>query len=192
VIKNADLYELKWAGGGYEFDGTVLPFDVQEFEIKIRQADGSFSTKPVTVRASVHGPVVARRADRVLALRVAGLNSPNVVSEYWNMMLARHLPEFIRANSRLQMPFFNVIYADRDRQIMYLFGGRQPRRSGGTYVRWSGIIPGDTSATLWTDTLKWAELPHTINPPGGFVQNSNDAPWFSSFPETIKQSHYPS
>jgi acyl-homoserine-lactone acylase len=192
VIKNADLYELKLAGDGYEFDGRVRPFDVHEFEIKIRQADGSFSTKSVAVRASVHGPVVAQRADRALALRVAGLNSPNVVSQYWNMMLARHLPEFIRANSRLQMPFFNVVYADRDGHIMYLFGGRQPRRSGGTYVRWSGIIPGDTSTTLWTDTLKWRELPHTINPPGGFVQNSNDAPWFSSFPETIRRSHYPS
>ncbi|MGA8655538.1 MAG: penicillin acylase family protein [Chthoniobacterales bacterium] len=54
------------------------------------------------------------------------------MSQYWNMMLARDLPEFIRANRRLQMPFFNVVYADRDGQIMYLFGGRQPRRSGGT------------------------------------------------------------
>src|SRR5258707_2333206 len=192
VIKNADLYELKLIGGGYVFDGGVHRFDVHEFEIKIRQADGSFSTQSVTVRASVHGPVVAQRADRALALRVAGLNFPNVVSEYWNWMLARHLPEFIRPNSRLQMPFFNVVYADRDGQIMYLFGGRQPRRSGGTYVRWSGIIPGDTSATLWTDPLKWSDLPHTINPPGGFVQNSNDPPWFSSFPETIRQSHYAS
>ena len=109
VIKNADLYELKLAGGGYEFDGRVRPFAVQEFEIKVRQAGDSFSTKTVTVRASVHGPVVAQRADRALALRVAGLNSPNVVSEYWNMMLAKHLPEFIRANSQLQMPFFNVV-----------------------------------------------------------------------------------
>jgi acyl-homoserine-lactone acylase len=192
VIKNADLYELKLIGDGYEFDGSVHPFDVHEFEIKIRQADGSFSKRTVTVRASVHGPVVAERADRALALRVAGLHSPNVVSEYWDMMRARHLSEFIRANRRLQMPFFNVVYADRDGQIMYLFGGRQPRRSGGTYAKWSGIIPGDTSATLWTDTLKWRELPHTINPPGGFVQNSNDPPWFSSFPETIRQSHYAS
>jgi acyl-homoserine-lactone acylase len=192
AIKNADLYELKLIGDGYEFDGGVHRCDVHEFEIKIRQADGSFSTKTVTVRASVHGPVVAQRADRALALRVAGLHSPNVVSEYWNMMLARHLSEFIRANSRLQMPFFNVVYADREGQIMYLFGGRQPRRSGGTYVRWSGIIQGDTSATLWTDTLNWRELPHTINPPGGFVQNSNDPPWFSSFPGTIHQSQYPS
>src|SRR5258708_1004127 len=192
VIKNADLYELKLIGGGYVFDGGVHRFDVHEFEIKIRQADGSFSTRTVTVRASVHGPVVAQRADRALALRVAGLHSPNVVSEYWDMMRARHLSEFIRANRRLQMPFFYVLYAHQGGQIMYLFGGRQPRRSGGTYAKWSGIIPGDTSATLWTDTLKWRELPHTINPPGGFVQNSNDPPWFSSFPETIRQSHYAS
>jgi acyl-homoserine-lactone acylase len=192
VIKNADLYELKLVDGGYEFDGRVHPFDIHEFEIKIRQGDGTFSTKAITVRASIHGPVVAQRANRALALRVAGLNSPNVVSQYWDMMLARHLPEFIRANRRLQMPFFNVLYADRDGQIMYLFGGRQPRRSGGTYARWSGIIPGETRATLWTDTLKWRELPHTINPPEGFVQNSNDPPWFSSFPGTIRQSHYPS
>jgi acyl-homoserine-lactone acylase len=123
---------------------------------------------------------------------VAGLNSPNVVSQYWNMMRARHLGEFIRANSKLQMPFFNVIYADRDGQIMYLFGGSQPRRSGGTFAQWSGIIPGNTSATLWTDTLKWHELPHVIDPPGGFVQNSNDAPWFSSFPKTIDRNRYPS
>jgi len=191
-IKNADLYELKLVDGGYEFDGRVNSFDLREFEIKIRQGDGSYLTQTVTVRASVHGPVVAERTDRALALRVAGLNAPNVVSQYWEMMLAKNLAEFIHANSRLQMPFFNVIYADRDGQIMYLFGGRQPRRSGGTFATWTGIIPGATSATLWTDTLNWEELPRTISPPGGFVQNSNDPPWYSSFPKTIEQSHYPS
>src|SRR5258708_38278122 len=98
--------------------------------MKSRQADGRLSTRTVTVRASVHGPVVAQRADRALALRVAGLHSPNVVSEYWDMMRARHLSEFIRANRRLPLPFFNVLYADPDGQILYLFCGRQPGRSG--------------------------------------------------------------
>jgi acyl-homoserine-lactone acylase len=191
-IKNADLYELKLVDDGYEFDSCVNKFDVQNFDIKIRQDDGSYLTKAITVRASVHGPVIAQRGDRALALRVAGLTAPNVVSQYWEMMQAKNLAEFSRANSRLQMPFFNVIYADRDGEIMYLFGGRQPRRSGGSFATWTGIIPGDTSSTLWTDTLKWSELPRTVNPHGGFVQNSNDPPWYSSFPKTIEQGHYPS
>src|SRR5260221_10723294 len=106
------------------------------------------------------------------------------------MMRASHVSEFIRDNRRLQMPFFNVVYADRDGQIMYLFGGRQPRRSGGTYAKWSGIIPGDTSATLWTDTLKWRGVPHTINSPRGVVQNLKNTPLVFRFSGTNLQKHY--
>src|SRR5258708_16124769 len=111
VIKNAALYELKLIGGVDVFDGGVHRFDVHEFEIKIRQADGSFSTRTVTVRASGHGPVVGQIADPAPGLLVAWVHSPNWASEYWDMMAARHLSEFIRANRRLHMPFFNVLYA---------------------------------------------------------------------------------
>jgi acyl-homoserine-lactone acylase len=191
-IKNVDLYELQLAPNGYLFDGQVNPLDVKQTSFKVRQADSSFVVQPVTVLSSVHGPIVAQRGNKALALRVAGLNTSSVVSQYWEMMLSRHLWEFILANSQLQMPFFNVIYADRDGQIMYLFGGRQPRRSGGTYNDYTGILDGTKSQTLWTETLNWFELPRTINPPGGFVQNSNDPPWFASFPQTVFPDRYPS
>jgi acyl-homoserine-lactone acylase len=191
AIKNADLYELQLSGDGYLFDGQVHPFDVRASEIKVRQADGTLMPQTVTVLSSVHGPVIARRDDKALALRVAGLNAGSVMSQYWEMMLARHFGEFERANRRLQMPFFNVVYADRDGHIMYLFGGRQPRRTGGTYESYAGILPGTSSTNLWTDTLNWDELPRTVDPPGGFVQNSNDPPWFSTFPQTIHAKDYP-
>ena len=107
-------------------------------------------------------------------------------------MFSRHLSEFIAANSALQMPIFNVIYADRDGQIMYLFGGRQPVRPGGTYLDWAGILPGNTSSTLWTKTLLWWQLPKAIDPPGGVVHNSNEPPWFSTFPRVVFQHQFPS
>jgi len=78
---------------------------------------------------------------QVLALRVAGLDAPSPVSQYWGMIRAHNLEQFIDANSALQMPFFNVIYADRNGRIMYLFGGRQPVRSGGNFYDWAGILP---------------------------------------------------
>lgn len=191
AIKNADLYELQLSGDGYLFDGQVRPFDVQTSQLKVRQADGTLVPQTVTVRSSVHGPVIARRDDKALALRVAGLNTSSVMSQYWEMTLARRFGEFVEANRQLQMPFFNVVYADRDGHIMYLFGGRQPRRAGGTYAAYAGILPGTSSTNLWTDTLTWDELPRTVDPPGGFVQNSNDPPWFSTFPPTIRTKDYP-
>jgi acyl-homoserine-lactone acylase len=37
----------------------------------------------------------------------------------------------------------------------------------------------------------YEDLPRVTNPPGGFVQNSNDPPWFPSWPTPIKARDYP-
>jgi acyl-homoserine-lactone acylase len=100
------------------------------------------------------------------------------------MIKAHNLDEFIDANSRLQMPFFNVIYADRDGHILYVFGGQQPMRQGGDRGKYAGILDGSDPSLLWTDTFAWSELPRAIDPPGGFVANGNDPPWTSTFPQT--------
>lgn len=191
-IKNVDLYELTLTNGGYLYDASTRPFTSRADEIKIRQPDGSFVTQSFTVLSSVHGPVVAQKGGKALALRVAGLDAPSAVTEYWEMMFSRNLLEFTLANSQLQMPFFNLIYADRQGQTMYVFDGRQPVRPGGTYADWAGILAGDTSSTLWTKTLNWWQLPKAIDPPGGYVSNSNEPPWFATFPQVIRRQDYPS
>ena len=189
TIKNADLYDIAVdAQGQYEFDGKKVPLNIRQDTIKI-QGGGS---QTITILSSVHGPIVAHRNDgHVLALRVAGLDGTSVVSEYWGMIRAHNLAEFNQANSTLQMPFFNVVFADRQGEIMYLFGGKQPIRKGGTFADYTGILDGSTSKTLWTQTLQWKDLPKTINPASGFVQNSNDPPWTSTFPRTINPNSYP-
>jgi acyl-homoserine-lactone acylase len=192
-IKNADLYELQVVDGGYLFDGAVRRFDQRTDQIKVLQPDGSsYATQFFTVLSSVQGPVVAQKAGKALALRVAGLDAASPLTQYWEMLLSRHLWEFALATSQLQVPIFNIIYADRDGQIMYLFGGRQPVRPGGTYQDWAGILPGNTSSTLWTQTLSWGRLPKAIDPPGGYVSNANEPPWFATFPRVIQENQYPS
>jgi acyl-homoserine-lactone acylase len=74
---------------------------------------------------------------------------------------------------------------------MYLFGGRQPVRQGGNYADYAGILDGSDPQLLWHRTLRWTELPKTVNPPGGFVQNANDPPWTSTFPQTVDPCDFP-
>lgn len=194
TIKNADLYEITLTGPDtYLFEGKPRKFKKRTDTIKVRQDDGSFATQSFPILETVQGPLITPPINgKALALRVAGLDAPSPVSQYWGMIRAKNLKQFIKANSALQMPFFNVIYADRNGEIMYLFGGRQPVRSGGSYEDWAGILPGDKKSALWTDTFPWSALPKTINPPSGFVQNSNDPPWTSTFPQTINPAFYPS
>jgi acyl-homoserine-lactone acylase len=193
TIKNADLYELTLTGpDSYLWEGRSRTFHHRSDGIKILQPDGSLVSQTLDVVSSVHGPVITPpRGNKVLALRVAGLNAPSPVAQYWGMITAHDLRQFIQANSALQMPFFNVVYADRGGHIMYLFGGRQPVRSGGSFYDWAGILPGDLASALWTRTLEWDQLPKTIDPPGGFVQNGNDAPWTSTFPPAIHYGDFP-
>ncbi|WP_428394680.1 penicillin acylase family protein [Lichenicoccus sp.] len=185
TIQNANYYEFTVDQKGfYQFGGASLPLITSTATIKIRNENGSFSTKTFRVQDTIDGPVVAQSGDKVLALRVAGLDQPSLVTQYWHMIEAHNLSQFIAANSMLQMPFFNVVYADRDGHVMYVFGGRQPVRAGGTFGDYDGILDGSNPSTRWTRTFDWGSLPRAIDPPGGFVANSNNPPWTSTFPLT--------
>jgi acyl-homoserine-lactone acylase len=187
----ADLYELTLDGDGYRFDGARRAFESDQQVIKVRQPDGAAEEQKLVVKRSLHGPIVAERAGKALALRVAGLDQPHVFEQYWDMGRSKNLKEFERAVSRLQIPMFTVMYADRDGRIMHLFGGRVPVRPKGDWDYWSGVVPGDTSATLWTQTHRYEELPRVVDPPSGWLQNANDPPWSTTFPPALDPAKFP-
>ncbi len=190
TLDGADLYELELAEGGYRWDGAVRAFETRTAELAVRRPDGSRGREALTIRESVHGPVVAEDAGRALALRVAGLDEPHIGRQYWDMLRATDLQEFEAAVSRLQMPMFTVMYADREGHILHLFGGRTPVRPAGDW-NWSGIVPGDRSATLWTETHPYEDLPRVLDPASGWLQNANDPPWTTTFPAALNPESYP-
>ena len=190
TIDGADLYELQRSGDGYRWNDEVRPFDTRVETLKILQPDGSMREEQLTIKESVHGPVVRDLPGKALALRVAGIDQPNLMSQYWKMVGARSLAEFEAAERPLQMPFFTTMYADADGRIMHLFGGRTPVRPAGNYD-WSGIVPGTSSSTLWTATHPYAELPKVVDPKSGWLQNANDPPWTTTFPVAIDPNAFP-
>ena len=191
TLDGADLYELELAEGGYRWDGSVRAFETDTHTLRVKQDDGSLREEPLVVRRSLHGPVVAAKKDRALAVRLVGLDQPHIFEQYWDMIRATNLNEFEAALSRLQMPFFNVVYADRDGHIMYLFGGRVPRRSEGDRAYWQGVVPGHSSENLWMDTHPYGDLPRVVDPTCGWVQNTNDPPWTSTFPRALDPDDFP-
>jgi len=187
----ATTYKLVVKDGGYVFDGKVLPFSTKTTSYKVRQPDGTLVEKPLQIKATVHGPVFERSDGTVTALRVAGLDRPAMLQQYFDMVTAKSYATFTAAMQRLQVPTFNISYADRDGNIEYIFNGIAPRRSSGDISFWRGLVPGDASAYLWTDVHPYEDLPRVTNPAAGFIQNTNDPPWFPAWPTPIKASAYP-
>ena len=191
-----DFYQLTLKEGGYLFDGEVKAFSVKSKTLKIRQEDGSLKEEKITVKESVHGPVVAEKSGRAVAMRVAGLDRPGMLQEYWDLMHAKNLNEFQRVLSRLQVPMFTYSYADRDGHILNLFNAEVPRRNVAAgvpndYKTWNGLVPGDKSENLWKSYLSYDELPKSVDPPGGWLQNCNESPWTVTFPMPNDPAKFP-
>lgn len=186
-----DLYELALVEGGYRWDGRVKAFETAEQTVKVKQADGSFKEEKLALKQSIHGPVIAEKNNKAVALRVAGIDRAGMLEEWWDMARAKNLSEFQSALSRLQLPMFNVMYADRDGHIFYLFNGTIPARGKGDWKYWSGVVPGDRSENLWTRIHPYADLPKVIDPVTGWLQNANDPPWTVTFPQSLDAGKFP-
>jgi acyl-homoserine lactone acylase PvdQ len=187
----ATTYELTPKDNGYMFDGEVLPFDVKETSYKVLQDDGSLLEVPLAIRSTVHGPVFERPDGKLVALRVAGLDRPGMLQQYFDMVTSDSYDEFHEAMERDQVPTFNISYADRDGHIEYIFNGIAPKRSSGDLKFWQGLVPGDTSEYLWTDIHDFDDLPRITDPESGFIANSNDPPWEATLPVAYKPEDFP-
>ncbi len=184
-------YQLTLQDDGYVYDGKVTPFEMASTTYKLRQADGLVVEKPLEIKRTVHGPVFTRKDGVTVALRVAGLDRPAMLHQYFDMVTAKNYDAFTAAMKRLQVPTFNISYADKDGNVEYIFNGIAPQRQQGDIAFWRGLVPGDSSDYLWTEVHPYEDLPRVTNPPAGFIQNTNDPPWFPSWPTPIKASDYP-
>jgi acyl-homoserine-lactone acylase len=139
----------------------------------------------------IQGPVIKTQDGDRIIMKVAALDRPFILEQYWQMETAHDFAHFETTLSRLQVPCFNILYGDRDGHIEYLYNGTMPQRKSGNLKYWAGIVPGDTSETLWTAYLTYAELPKSVDPPSGYVQNTNDPPWNTSWSNAIDPEKFP-
>ena len=192
TIDNADTYELELKDGGYLLDGIRKEFKASSTIIKIKQEDGTMVDKEIPIMHTVHGPVVNKTDDKVLALRMVGLDRPDMFLQWWRMINSSTFDEFESALKMAQIPFWNVMYADKKGDIFYLFNGLVPKRSSGDWDYWDRVIPGGRSADVWTEVHAYADLPKVKNPTVGWLQNANDPPWTSTIPMTLDPADFPS
>ena len=78
------------------------------------------------------------------------------------MNKASRFDEWLDAMRMNALPMFNAAYADREGHVFYVYNARLPLRAEG--YDWAGIVPGNTSRTLWTESLPFDRLPQVKDP----------------------------
>jgi acyl-homoserine-lactone acylase len=190
-VDACDRYQLAVKGEGYWLDGKLSPFTIRTDSFRVRQADGTVRQQRVEFRYSQHGPVIGIKGDTAVAVRIAGMENSRLFYQWHLMAAAGDWGQFESALKMMQLPMFNVIYADARGNIFYLFDGNVPRRPEGDWRFWHGAVDGGDSKYIWHGVLSYGELPKLLNPATGFLQNANDPPWTCTYPPVLKPAQYP-
>ncbi|HSG91187.1 MAG TPA: penicillin acylase family protein [Pseudomonadales bacterium] len=171
----------------YVYGDEMRPVQIDEVTLKVREGDGFVERTFPTYRTH-HGPVthaldgnwVATRInwDPVNALRQSYLRMKNMDYTEFRAMMD------IRTNSSN-----NTVYADSSGNIAYFHGNFIPRRDPA--LDFSQPVQGSDPGTDWLGLHTVDETIHLLNPPNGWIQNTNSTPFSAAGEYSPKREDYP-
>ncbi|HEY2307106.1 MAG TPA: penicillin acylase family protein [Streptosporangiaceae bacterium] len=160
----------------YEFNGQQIPMQAIPETIDVA---GQPSVN-LTVLRTIDGPVVlADPADHLaISLRFASWNKETgTLAGFAQLGGDANLAQF-RHSMSLVTTLHNFLYADRHGNIAYFGDGLVPIEPRGVDPR----LPGAGDGTQqWTGFVPFAQMPHSINPRQGFLDNWNTKPSQQAF-----------
>ena len=174
-----DVYQLEMNPGNknqYKFDGQWINLEKDKARLKVKGV-------PVTVTKKIYWSkygATLKTNKGVFSLRVPATMDIKALEEWYRMNKAKNFTEFYKAVSMTSLPMFNIMYADRYDTIFYISNGKMPRRNPDPKYNWRSTLPGNTSATLWTEFKPVDELPQYVNPVSGYLFNTNHSPFLAT------------
>ncbi|APG65832.1 hypothetical protein LPB136_10855 [Tenacibaculum todarodis] len=128
-----------------------------------------------TIYRSKYGPTF-KTDDGVFAWRFVVGQSIKMAEQWFRMNKASNFKEFKQALEMRGIAALNIVYADKEDNIYYVSNGSFPERNPD--YDWSKVLPGNTTKTLWNNTLvPFDSLPQVLNPSSGWVFNTNNSPF---------------
>jgi acyl-homoserine-lactone acylase len=163
------------------------PLEVSTVTIPYAQGD-SLAEREFTVYHSQHGPIIREQDGKWVAIRL--MQRPvDALSQSFLRTKARNHAEFRETMQLRTNSSNNTVFADSSGNIAYYHGNFIPRRDPS--FDWSKPVDGSNPATDWQELHEVDELISVLNPPIGWLQNTNNWPFTVAGPDSPKPTDYP-
>jgi len=150
---------------------------------------GGMAERQFTVYYSHHGPIVRTLDGRWVAVRL--MNEPmSALTQSYTRTKAANYAQYRQIMELHTNSSNNTVFADGDGNIAYFHSNFVPIRDA--RFDWSEPVDGSDPATEWQGLTPVDESPNALNPPGGWIQNTNNWPYSVSGDSSPRQQDYPS
>ena len=163
----------------YKVKEGIEEAEISEEEIRV------FPGRKVLHRVVVtrHGPVIARRGNKGLALKWVGHDPDNdSVGCLVRMGLAANWEEFKQSLEGYSGPAVNLVYADVEGNIGYYAAARLPKRRGHDG---SVPLPGNNDDYEWDGYVTIKDMPQIKNPDRKWIATANNQVITGDYPHLI-------
>ena len=176
-------------GGRYYYrrGAAQLPVTVRRITVPYRTDGGGMARKIFTVFFTRHGPVIRKIGDQWVSISL--MRSPvNALIQSYSRTKAKDYAAFKRVMDLHTNSSNNTLFADASGNIAYFHSNYIPRRD--TMFDWSKPVDGSNPATDYHGVLSFDETPNVVNPPSGWVYNSNNWPWSAAGPDSPRRDAF--
>jgi acyl-homoserine-lactone acylase len=192
-VDNVDEFAetVRWPelGPRYRYGQTWRLMGERRVTVRYRTPDGRLASRSFKTWRTHHGPIIRREADgRLIAF--AMMNKPvAALQQSFLRTKTSDLASFLRVAKLKANSSNNTVFASTKGEIAMLMPQFMPRRDN--RFDFTKPVDGSDPRTDWGPLHALNELPSTINPRGGWVQNTNTWPYRAAGAESPKQASFP-
>ncbi len=188
VDEFAEKVEKSGDGFCYRYGKDCRPLVKREISVRYRAADGKLGSRSFTTWRSHHGPIVREVDGRWISF--AMMDKPvAALQQSFLRTKTRDLKDFLKVAELKANSSNNTVFADAKGQVAMLIPQFMPRRDN--RFDYTKPVDGSDPATDWGPLHALAELPSTVNPRNGWVQNTNNWPYSAAGVNSPKLASYP-
>lgn len=172
----------------YRYGDELRPVTVRAIVVPYRAADGSMAERRFTTFSTHHGPIVRAADGKWIAMAL--MNTPvAALQQSWLRTRAHDLASYLEVAGLQANSSNNTLFASDSGEIAYLHPQFIPVRDDRfDYTR---PVDGSDPATDWKGLHALDEAPNVINPPNGWVMNTNNWPYSAAGEYSPRREDFP-
>jgi acyl-homoserine-lactone acylase len=172
----------------YRYGNERRPVTTRTVVLPYRAADGTMASRTFETYHTHHGPIVREQGGNWVAF--AMMHKPvEALQQSWLRTKVRDHREFLQVAELKANSSNNTIFADSAGNIAYHHPHFIPVRDD--RFDYSRPVDGSDPRTDWRGLHPLSEAPNLLNPPTGWIQNTNNWPYSAAGPYSHKPASFP-